>query len=613
MFAFTTTVPLAQIGLASKPASNKTASNKTEGNSDAVPQQVVNLDMCTLSYQLYHQSLCIPLDPWYDIMSRVGSDRRENIYRFTHGYTNILGRQRPDNNSKRGYYSGPNSARGWTNSNLRLDPILTNYKQINPTMPAITRDGATFIAINAPRYITQNIRVVEGVRYRSQPTSFPSNDVEKFSIQNTGRGTDHLLVFEGGTGVVDSSEPSWSPMGFVLMRRTSKGYDAHIVFRGSRSGAGLVKTVAKAQGVIGAPKGNSDWITDLQSNQQIVQRMISKSGTVTKGFAESLPTMLGPIKACCKYFQDNYPAPDHIYVTGHSLGAALATQFVSATLMGDFGIQMQRDVNKWPWSKMTLMAYAQPISGNPTWAAEFNRLSPSSEHYWVTGDAVVEASSKRAVRLFIDDGDHGGVQYKLGSVANCSDNPHEVFVIRAALLRDLTQKHPVLSQQQIGGVNSWGYYDTFSNMLSGQSKSYVYPGSLSPQIITEQNLRRILQRYNFGAEFSNWLEQVYAKMIIEKSSYIGFKLQRTLNKRHERVNQVVRRMRTPSTNNNALDISNLMDGFKVIDDNLGLTDEEQWIFLGMVLNRYENSAIPLGEFRRQPAIEKVFNSKLNKE
>ena len=51
-----------------------------------------NSDLCTLAYQLYHQSLCLPLDPWYDIMSRVGSDRRTNICRLTHEYATHLGK-----------------------------------------------------------------------------------------------------------------------------------------------------------------------------------------------------------------------------------------------------------------------------------------------------------------------------------------------------------------------------------------------------------------------------------------------------------------------------------------------------------------------------------------
>ncbi|HIN66596.1 MAG TPA: hypothetical protein EYM95_18315, partial [Candidatus Obscuribacterales bacterium] len=364
----------------------------------AVPQTIFNLDLCTLAYQFYHQSLCLPLDPWYDMMSRVGSDRRNNICRFTHDYSANLGLEH-------GFYSGPNAARGWRESNLNLDPILTNYKHIDTTSPAFTRDGERFLAVVAPSYVTRNIKTVEGIRYRTKPTSYPYNDVELFRIRETPSGDDHLIVFEGGTGSDGKSDPSWSLMGFVLMHKTQTGYDAHIVFRGSRSGASLAKTVWRAQDAIGAHKGNPDWITDLRGTTQIDLPLISKVGKVTEGFGESLPTMLGTITACCKYLEQKYPAPEHIYVTGHSLGAGLASQFVSSVIQGSYGDVLRNEVRGWDWGKTTLVAFAQPIPGDPSFAANFDKLSPSSQHYWVAGDAVVEATSSTIVGLFIDKGE----------------------------------------------------------------------------------------------------------------------------------------------------------------------------------------------------------------
>jgi len=136
---------------------------------DTIPQNVLNLDLCTLAYQLYHQSLCLPLDPWYDIMSRPGSDRRTNIRRFTHDYAKTLGMATAtDKHSEQGFYSGPNAARGWANSNLNLDPVLTNYKQIDPKLPMFTRDGAIFLAALAPTYVTENLKAVEGIRRVAQ-------------------------------------------------------------------------------------------------------------------------------------------------------------------------------------------------------------------------------------------------------------------------------------------------------------------------------------------------------------------------------------------------------------------------------------------------------------
>jgi len=128
---------------------------------NAVPQSVNNLDLCTLAYQLYHQSLCLPLDPWYDIMSRVGSDRRTNICRFTHEYATQLGKT--GSQDGQGFYSGPNAARNWNNTNSNLDPILTNYKSIDAKLPAFTRDGERFLALVAQRF--RKILLANGVSW----------------------------------------------------------------------------------------------------------------------------------------------------------------------------------------------------------------------------------------------------------------------------------------------------------------------------------------------------------------------------------------------------------------------------------------------------------------
>ncbi len=584
------------------------AADDTRSTRQAVPESVLNLDLCTLAYQLYHQSLCLPLDPWYDIMSRVGSDRRDNICRFTHEYAATLASA--PNPTGQGFYTGPNAARNWQNSNTKLDPILTNYKQIDVKLPTFNRDGERFLAVLAPAYITSNIKSVEGIRYRSQPTGYPYNDVERFQIREYPTGEDHLIVFEGGTGIAGKSEPAWSPMGFVLMKKTATGYDAHIVFRGSRSGSALSKTVWKAQDFIGEARGNPDWITDLRGGKQTEKPLISKVGKVTEGFAEALPTMLGPIAACCKYLEQKYPAPEHIYVTGHSLGAGLGSQFVSAVLLGNYGDQLRNEVKSWPWNNTKLMAYAQPIPGDPTWAASFDKISPTSEHYWVAGDTVVEATSGFVVGLLIDKGEHAGVQNKLKAIANCNDNPHEVFVIRDALLRDLAPTNASLSQQ-LGQENTWGYYDSFAKMLAGQAISYVYPGAPAPRIVTEESLRKILQTSNFSSEFERWLEQVYAKMIADKSSYIGPKFQSTLDERRKLVLDVVQRMRRPPLNDNAKELDDLQNEFALLDDNLGLTNEEQWIYCGAILSRVEKTPLTLNELMSKPAVRACLEAKVN--
>lgn len=592
--------------LVSSPANADETSSR-----NSVPQVFVNLDLCTLAYQLYHQSLCLPLDPWYDVLSRVGSDRRTNICRFTHDYATELGRNATSDMAPgQGFYSGPNAARNWGDSNFNLDPIITNYKHIDARLPTFNRDGEIFLAVNAPEYLTQNIKVMEGIRYRTKPASLPSYDVERFQIRDYPSGEDHLIMFEGGTGIAGTTEPSWSPMGFVMMRKTPTGYDAHIVFRGSRSGASLSKTVWRAQDALGEHKGNPDWITDLRGTKQIEQPLISKVGKVTQGFAESLPTMLGPIAACCKTLEQKYPAPEHIYVTGHSLGAGLASQFVSAVVQGSYGDELRNQVRGWDWGKTTLMAFAQPIPGDPNWAASFDKNSPTSEHYWVEGDFVVEANSNRIVGMFIDKGEHAGIQKKLSKIDGCNDNPHEVFVIRDALLRDLSSQDAALSQQ-LGRENTWGYYETFSKMLAGQQKNYVFPGTPAPKIVTEGNLRTILQNGNFTSEFERWLEQVYARMIVDKSSYIGPKFQSTLDERKKLVLDIVGWMRKPPSNDSTQELDSLANEYELLDGNLGLTNEERWIYCGMILSQIQKTPLTLNELQSKPMIKTCLESKFD--
>ncbi len=576
-----------------------------------VPHFILNLDLCTLSYQLYHQSLTLPLDPWFDITARSGTDRRTNVCTFTHEYAKLLGAPgAPSTNPRKGFYSGPAAARGWAGGNLTLDPILTNYKQINPKLPMITRDGAKFLAAQAPGYVVDGMRLVEGARYVGKPTNFPAGNTEIFPICDYPGGDDHLVVFEGGTGVVGQSEPAWSLMGYVLWRKTTTGFDVHIVFRGSRSGAALGRTVLQAQSVIGQARGNADWVTDLGGTEQMGSPLLSRVGTMTKGFALAMPTMLGTIKAACKRIaQVNGAAPQNIFVTGHSLGAALASQFASAALIGSFGDQLRQELPAWPWQTTHLVAYAQPIPGNPLWSYTYN-IYGSSDSIWVKGDAVVEATSKRIVKWVTDVGEHCGAQVQLKKIEGCSDNVHETFVIRGALVRDASAVRAM--PPEVAGITPWAAYDTFSKMLAGQPSSYVYPGAAAPNIVTERNLRSVLLGCGIGLEFERWLEEVYIKMITDKSSYRGPHLQGTLDQRKLAVVQAIARMKVlaPSTNHQEA-LKNLTADLEIIKGELGTESEEEFICLAMILNYYQKTTLTLTELNLVPSIRKILESRLN--
>jgi hypothetical protein len=148
-------------------------------------------------------------------------------------------------------------------------------------------------------------------------------------------------------------------------------------------------------------------------------------------------------------------------------------------------------------------------------------------------------------------------------------------------------------------------------MLANEAESFVYPGAPAPSIVTQENLRKVLTTYNFGAEFERWLENVYARMIVDKSSYIGPKFQSTLDERKKLVIEIVERMRKPAAMDNSQELENLANEFALIDGNLGLTNEEQWIYCGLLLSRFQKSNLTMKDLLSKPPMRACLESKFN--
>lgn len=243
-----------------------------------------------------------------------------------------------------------------------------------------------------PRAITAKI-LEASVAYRYLPPTGP----EQILIAKlpTSRPADRdpdaadlLFAFEGGTGDrgIVGQPASQSLLGIVLARSTGPmSYDLHIAFRGSRSGK-ATRAFFEALST-NDPAGNPDWITDLGVTH-IPAPAISTVGEVAEGFATSVQYTLPVIVECLKAIATaKGRAPRNIYVTGHSLGGALAQHFASAVLLGaDYGPDgvgpsMPTALRFWPWKRLKLITFGAPRAGDEDWARALTIQKLQSEFY----------------------------------------------------------------------------------------------------------------------------------------------------------------------------------------------------------------------------------------
>lgn len=503
-----------------------------------IPDTLLNCDLCILAYQTYHQSVIWPLDPWYEVLARGATERRAYFMRRVHAFARTLP-SRTDTT----LYAGPGCVGGLGGQNTELDPILTSFGQIRPRDPALTGDGAVFIALKAPSYVTDPIRRVSACTYAGPfRHAFPHGAVGITEIIDYGTGHDELIAFEGGTGSFEGSDAAFSPMGYVLKRtRADRSWDAHIVFRGSRSGNAVRALLSARDGTFCGPSGNADWVTDMASKQKVDDYV---GGAVAVGFAAALRHCMGTLQYALRRLHQKYGAPQSIQVAGHSLGAALASLCCGALTSGIPGTELRKLLPGWPFDALRGYLYALPPVGTEAYCAQYNRSTEGRVVApYVAGDPVVECS--KSVPLG-STGAAGWVGARMGDggyspgalerlprpqQAHSKENSHEIYLIRAAIITKLLSARQLMLPSA-RTATPWATFVTFSDMLDARPSSTVTGDPAA--IITRDNLRQVLTNYNFADHFAAFLDML-KEAVADPDSYRGYHADETYRLAGERV------------------------------------------------------------------------------
>lgn len=387
-------------------------------------------------------------------------------------------------------YRGPGSLNGFPN-NASHDPIIYNYNLIDPWNNAIMNAAGTWTEYLTPRTITAPIKQVQ-VCYRppSQPNSAStSSEIERKHNNVAADASNYLLAFEGGTGDKgEANQPaSQSIMGFIMTRDNPNGsYDVHISFRGSRSGSAARAVLQSFSGK--NAKGNPDWITDLgydRLSSGAGGAYVSTVGKVHRGFAQSLRSIMPNLMNCLQKVPSlkDGAVPNNIYVTGHSLGGALAQQFVSAILLGNTfgpdgkGAGLVSSLRNWPWTNIKLITFGAPRVGDAKFARTLTEDKLQSEFF----STAFSPADPKAIKVSQE-----GIVQRL-------TNPN-----RPGAYRVLNSKDPITTQKGAGGkhVGKTVYVNPkkLANVVSGpdfsaheqrQIRDYMLkglPGNKAPKL-----------------------------------------------------------------------------------------------------------------------------------
>jgi predicted lipase len=164
----------------------------------------------------------------------------------------------------------------------------------------------------------------------------------------------------------------------------------------------------------------NDWIANVQARQQDYTLAGVNRGKVHRGFLTFYNNLQKQIQAVFKLL--NPAAP--VYLTGHSLGAVLASLAASEMATSTFKSR----------SQVRLYTYASPRIGDPTFAQFFNTTIPNTYRVFNMADIVPEIPASQTRN---GEFRHVGQFWSfLNYTGNVSPN-HETAIYQAAIDRQV--------------------------------------------------------------------------------------------------------------------------------------------------------------------------------
>ncbi len=247
------------------------------------------LDACRFIYKAYAQTCTYPLDPFFEC----------------HG----------DSDAPRSRLMEKIHAEYRTSSDvLKFDPVDYDLKKVpNPHEGVVYRGGIKTepYILFQPLALDMSVNQVSGFDLDGKPVPYGNGPV-------AGEGRTRCAFFQGKTGMTKtwpkSGWASW--LGAVLYDPSAQ--TATIVFRGSRSGNG-------GRALLGAKlhsRGSPDWVTDMNYLKGEISSQFHNA-EMSVGFLRAYESCTKSVLAAFKEAVGSAPLRA-IYVTGHSLGGALA-------------------------------------------------------------------------------------------------------------------------------------------------------------------------------------------------------------------------------------------------------------------------------------------------